>query len=123
MEGSSMKVLVAEAHRDARSRLVALARGMDCTVVAEADDGPAALSEFARSRPDVAVLAIDLPGLAVPAAADLAGEGGHDLMIAGAELLALVSRDLLEARSEEAERLGRLMDVLAHAGLDPDRAA
>lgn len=67
-----IRVLVAEDMHMIRGALVALlALEEDLTVVAELDRGDLVLEAARRTRPDVAVLDIDMPGLDGLAAADL----------------------------------------------------
>lgn len=60
----TIRVLVADDHTLLREGLVALLnRSGECTVVAEAADGIAALEQAQKSRPDVAVIDISMPKL------------------------------------------------------------
>ena len=60
----TIRVLVADDHTIMRDGLVALLNGSgECSVVAEAADGIAALEEAQRTRPDVAVVDISMPKL------------------------------------------------------------
>lgn len=59
-----MRVLVAEDHHVVREGLVAiLSRAGDMTVVAEAKDGAEAVEQYTRTRPDVAMLDLEMPQL------------------------------------------------------------
>lgn len=111
-----MKVLVADAQAGIRAGLVTVARDLDCTVVAEASDGPSALAAFLDCQPDIAVLSVDLPGLSGGAMANsLIADGKHAVVVAGIDILAIVSRSILEHRQDEAGRLSRLLDALGRA--------
>ncbi|WP_031080457.1 response regulator transcription factor [Streptomyces sp. NRRL WC-3549] len=70
-----IKVLVVEDHAVVRAGLTALLSSeVGIQVVGEAEDGPEALVQADRLRPDVALLDIDLPGAdGITVAADLAG--------------------------------------------------
>lgn len=115
-----MKIMVADAHESQRAGLATVARQLECTVVAEASDGPSAMIAFLECQPDIAVLGVDLPGLSGGAmASSLAADGGHTVIVAGIDILAVVSRSIIEREQEETGRLELLLDALARAGMDP----
>lgn len=113
-----MKILVADAHAQTRAGLAAVAEGHDCLVVAQAADGPSALRAYQEWSPDIALLGVDLPGCSGAAmATSLSAEGGHTIVVAGMDVLAVVSRAIMERQQDEAGRLGSLLDALAQAGI------
>ncbi len=62
--GSTLRVVVADDERPARSFLVALLRGSpDVEVVGEAADGAEAVAVIERTRPDLALLDLQMPEL------------------------------------------------------------
>lgn len=59
-----MRIAIVEDHALTRAGLrTALAADPEIDVVAEAEDGPKGLAEIARTKPDVAVIDIGLPGM------------------------------------------------------------
>ncbi len=78
----SFRVVIADDHTLVRQSVAKAARGEDgIEVVAEAADGPTARDEILRTRPDLAVLDIALPGLDGLALAEQLREQLPDLAI------------------------------------------
>ena len=62
--GTTLRVVVADDERPARSFLIALLRGSpDVEVVGEAADGAEAVAVIERTRPDLALLDLQMPEL------------------------------------------------------------
>jgi two-component system response regulator DesR len=75
-----IRVLIAEDMHLIRGALVALlSREPDMEVVAELDRGDQVLEAAIRTRPDVAVLDIDLPGMDGLSAAEVLSRAGSEL--------------------------------------------
>ncbi|MFI6865395.1 LuxR C-terminal-related transcriptional regulator [Nocardia sp. NPDC050406] len=74
---SSISVLLANEHVVFRSGLRAVIETQpDLRCVAEVGDGPAALRDLRRLRPDIAILDLDMPGLADPATIESVARSG-----------------------------------------------
>ncbi|MFD5495065.1 response regulator [Streptomyces sp. NPDC127091] len=117
-----IEVLVVEDHAVVRSGLVTLlSRELGIRITGQAGDGPAALAEAERLRPDVVLLDIDLPvmdGIAVAAALTAQVPGCRILMLTaldrpghlGRALAAGVSGYLLKSATlaETADAIRRI---------------
>jgi two-component system LytT family response regulator len=84
--GATLRVVVADDERPARHFLLALLRGApDVEVVGEAADGAEAVDVIARTRPDLALLDLQMPaldGLGVVRAVERALGRGHAPLVA-----------------------------------------